>query len=123
MLITLGNPPSDAETDAWHAVISAAHVRDFPASVPEPSRTATWGKLRVSGVGKRGVHLADVAADGSYQGVASLLLHTEGRDAHAAFLDVLVVHPAARRRGTGARLWTAMRDVLAAEGRTSVTTL
>src|SRR5215218_9395452 len=107
MLITLGNPPSDAETDAWHAVISAAHVRDLPAAVPEPSRSETAGRLRVPARNGREVHLAETAGDGSYQGVASLLLYTEPPNLHAAYLHSLVVHPGARRGGVGARLWAA----------------
>ncbi|MFD7086291.1 MULTISPECIES: GNAT family N-acetyltransferase [unclassified Streptomyces] len=123
MLITLGSPPSDAETDAWHAVISAAHVRDLPASAPEPSRTETAGKLRVPPVSGRNVHLAAVGQDGSYEGVASLLLFTDETNRHTAFLDALVVRPDARRRGIGATLWTAIRAELAAQGRSSVSTV
>ncbi|MCF3965144.1 GNAT family N-acetyltransferase [Streptomyces fuscigenes] len=122
MLITLGNPPSDAEIDAWHAVVSAAHVRDLPAAVPEPSRAETAGKLRVPPFNGREVHLAAPAEDGSYEGVASLLLWTEAPNLHAAYLHKLVVDPGVRRRGVGARLWTGIRDLLAAEGRTSVST-
>jgi GNAT superfamily N-acetyltransferase len=122
MLITLGNPPSDAETDAWHAVISAAHVRDLPAAVPEPSRSETAGRLRVQPWNGREVHLAVTAEDGSYEGVASLLLYKEPPNLHAAWLHSLVVDPLARRRGVGATLWSAIREQLAAEGRTSVST-
>jgi GNAT superfamily N-acetyltransferase len=122
MLITLGNPPSDAEIDAWHAVVSAAHVRDFPAAVPEPSRAETAGKLSVPPWNGRQVHLAAAAADGGYEGVASLLLYTEEPNERAAHLPVLTVEPGARRRGVGARLWAAIRDVLVAEGRTSIST-
>jgi GNAT superfamily N-acetyltransferase len=122
MLITLGNPPSDAEIDAWHAVVSAAHVRDLPAAVPEPNRSETAGRLRVPPWNGREVHLAAVAPDGTYEGVASLLLWTEPPNLHAAYLHKLVVDPGARRRGVGARLWTGIRDRLLAEGRTSVST-
>ncbi|WP_066951358.1 GNAT family N-acetyltransferase [Streptomyces lushanensis] len=123
MLITLGSPPSDAETDAWHAVVSAAHVRDLPASVPEPSRAETAGKLRVPPLHGRNVHLAMPARDGSYEGVASLLLFTEQGSRHTAFLDALVVRPDARRHGVGAALWAAVRAELLARGRTSVSTV
>ncbi|MBP0459848.1 GNAT family N-acetyltransferase [Streptomyces montanisoli] len=122
MLITLAQPPSDAEIDAWHAVISAAHVRDLPAAVPEPNRSETAGKLRVPPFNGREVHLAAVAEDGTYEGVASLLLWTEPPNQHAAYLHKLVVDPGARRRGVGALLWGAIRERLAAEGRTSVST-
>ncbi|MFF3749924.1 GNAT family N-acetyltransferase [Streptomyces sp. NPDC002018] len=123
MLITLGNPPSDAETDAWHAVISAAHVLDLPASVPEPSRAETAGRLRVPPPHGRNVHLATTAADGSYEGVASLLLFTDPDNRHTAFLDALVVRPDARRGGVGAALWAAVRAELLAHGRTTVSTV
>ncbi|MFD5033905.1 GNAT family N-acetyltransferase [Streptomyces sp. NPDC058405] len=123
MLITLGSPPSDAETDAWHAVIIAAHVLDLPASVPEPGKAETVGKLRVPPAHGRNVHLAATAPDGSYQGVASLLLSTEEENRHTAFLDALVVHPDFRRHGVGAALWTAIRRELAAQGRASVSTV
>lgn len=122
MLITLGNPPSDAEIDAWHAVVSAAHVRDFPAAVPEPSRAETAGRLTVPPWNGREVHMAYVAEDGRYEGVASLLLYAEPPNERAAHLHVLTVDPGARRRGVGARLWGAIREVLVAEGRTSVST-
>ncbi|WP_051839740.1 GNAT family N-acetyltransferase [Streptomyces sp. NRRL F-5126] len=122
MLITLAQPPSDAEIDAWHAVVSAAHVRDLPAAVPEPNRSETAGKLRVPPFNGREVHLAAVAEDGRYEGVASLLLWTEPPNQHAAYLHKLVVDPGARRRGVGALLWGAIRERLAAEGRTSVST-
>ncbi|MGQ4512035.1 GNAT family N-acetyltransferase [Streptomyces sp. DW26H14] len=122
MLIRLGNPPSDAEIDAWHAVVSAAHVRDLPAAVPEPSRSETAGRLRVPPWNGREVHLAAVAEDGSYEGVASLLLWTEPPNLHTAYLHKLVVDPGARRGGVGARLWGAIREQLLAEGRTSVST-
>ncbi|MFI5754402.1 GNAT family N-acetyltransferase [Streptomyces sp. NPDC051569] len=123
MLITLGSPPSDTETDAWHAVVTAAHVLDLPASVPEPGAAATAGRLRVPSVAGRNVHLAVAAPDGSYAGVASVLLFSGESNRHTAFLDALVVHPRARRHGVGAELWAAIRAELIADGRTSVSTV
>ncbi|MEW1723166.1 GNAT family N-acetyltransferase [Streptomyces sp. NPDC093109] len=120
MLITLGSPPSDAETDAWHAVVVAAHDRDLPAAVPEPSRTETAGRLRVDSAGGPSTHLAMTAPDGSYQGVASLRLFSEPQKRHTAFLTALVVRPDARRHGIGAALWAEIRTRLAAAGRDSV---
>ncbi|MEV7421106.1 MULTISPECIES: GNAT family N-acetyltransferase [unclassified Streptomyces] len=123
MLITLGSPPSAAETAAWHTVVVAAHDLDLPASVPEPSTTETAGKLRVHPIGGRTVHLATTAPDGSYEGVASLLLFTEAENRHTAFLNALVVRPDARRHGVGAALWSAVRAELASAGRGSVSTV
>jgi GNAT superfamily N-acetyltransferase len=123
MLISLGSPPSDAETDAWHAVITAAHVLDLPAAVPEPSRAETAGKLRLPPVGGRHIHLASVAPDGSYDGVASMLVFDEEQHRRPAVLDAFVVHPEGRRRGVGASLWAATRGQLVAEGSTSVCTV
>ncbi|MFD3483563.1 GNAT family N-acetyltransferase [Streptomyces sp. NPDC058665] len=123
MLMTLGTPPSEAETDAWHDVISAAHLQDVPASVPEPSRTETAGRLRVRPPNARMLHLVWAAPDGSYDGVAALLLYTEESRRHTAFLDALVVRPRARRRGVGAQLWSAIRAELAADRRSSVSTM
>ncbi|MFD6987375.1 GNAT family N-acetyltransferase [Streptomyces sp. NPDC059943] len=123
MLMTLGTPPSEAETDAWHDVIAAAHLQDVPASVPEPGRTETAGKLRVQSPNARMLHLVSAAPDGSYDGVATLLLFTEESNRHTAFLDALVVRPEARRRGVGAALWGAIRAELTADGRSSVSTM
>ncbi|MFC9427422.1 GNAT family N-acetyltransferase [Streptomyces sp. NPDC056987] len=123
MLITLGSPPSDAETESWYGVVAAAHARDLPASVPERSRVETEGKLRMPPVGGRSLHLAAVAPDGAYEGVASLVLFTERNNRHTAFLDTLIVRPDARRHGIGAALWAAIRAELVAGGRTSVSTV
>ncbi|WP_405675971.1 GNAT family N-acetyltransferase [Streptomyces sp. NBC_01511] len=123
MLMTLGTPPSEAETDAWHDVIAAAHLQDVPASVPEPGRTETAGKLRVESPNGRMLHLVWAAPDGSYDGVATLLLFTEESNRHTAFLDALVVRPEARRRGVGGQLWGAIRAELTADGRSSVSTM
>lgn len=124
MTITrLPDPPTASAVDAWHTVITAAHAHDLPPRVPEPGRVETEGKLRRSSVSGRTVHLAATALDGSYDGVASLLLFAEEGNRHTAFLDVLAVHPRARRRGIGAALWSAVRAELTADGRTSVSTV
>ncbi|MFI6699643.1 GNAT family N-acetyltransferase [Streptomyces sp. NPDC050509] len=123
MLITLGSPPSDAETESWYGVVTVAHARDLPASTPERSRVETEGKLRVPPVGGRTVHLAAVGPGGAYEGVASLVLFTEENNRHTAFLDTLMVRPDARRHGVGATLWAAIRAELVADGRTSVSTV
>lgn len=124
MTITrLPAPPAASAVDAWHAVVTAAHAHDLPAGVPAPGRAETEGKLRHSSVSGHTVHLAATAPDGSYDGVASLLLFTDEANRHTACLDVLAVRPGARRRGVGAALWAAARAELAAEGRTSVSTV
>ncbi|MFF3685432.1 GNAT family N-acetyltransferase [Streptomyces sp. NPDC002187] len=120
-IIRLPSPPAAATVDTWHAVLRAAHLHDLPADVPPPGRAQTEGKLRHPSVNTEAVHLVAVAADGSYDGVASLVLFLDERNRHTAFLDMLAVHPRARKRGIGARLWSAVRDELAAHRRTSVT--
>ncbi|MGW3626827.1 GNAT family N-acetyltransferase [Streptomyces sp. NPDC000880] len=115
--------PAVSAIDAWHSVVTAVHAHDLPAGVPAPGRVETEGKLRHSSVGGHTVHLAATAPDGSYDGVASLLLFTDEANRHTAFLDVLAVHPRAGRRGVGAALWDAVRAELTADGRTSVSTV
>lgn len=119
-IISLTGPLSGSAVDAWHSVVRAAHTHDLPAHVPPPGRVETEGKLRTPSVNSRAVHRAAVAADGSYDGVATLVLFTDGSNRHTAFLDQLAVHPRARRRGVGSRLWDALRRELVADGRTSV---
>ncbi|GGW70510.1 GNAT family N-acetyltransferase [Streptomyces xantholiticus] len=124
MTITrLTGPLSGSAVDAWHTVVRAAHTHDLPAHVPPPGRVETDGKLRIPSVNSRAVHRAAVAADGSYDGVATLVLFTDESNRHTAFLDQLAVHPGARRRGVGSRLWDALRRELVADGRTSVSTV
>ncbi|MFJ8072759.1 GNAT family N-acetyltransferase [Streptomyces sp. NPDC096176] len=121
-ITSLPASPSDSAVDAWHAVVRAAHLVDLPGHVPPPGRVETEGKLRMSSVDARSVHVASVAADGSYDGVASLVLFTDRSNQHTGFLDQLAVHPRARRHGVGTRLWDAICDELVAGGRTSVST-
>jgi GNAT superfamily N-acetyltransferase len=104
-------------------VVRAAHTHDLPAYVPPPGRVETEGKLRTPSVNSRALHRVAVAADGSYDGVATAVLFTDENNRHAAFLDQLAVRPRARRRGIGTRLWDALRAELAADGRTSVSTV
>lgn len=122
-IATLPALPSEASVDAWHTVVGAAHLHDLPSHVSPPGRVETAGKLRRPPVRSRAVHRVAVADDGSYDGVASLVLFTDGENRHTAFLEQLVVHPRARRRGTGTRLWNAVRGELTANGRTSVSTM
>ncbi|MEV4332893.1 GNAT family N-acetyltransferase [Streptomyces sp. NPDC049597] len=122
-VLRLPAAPADRAVDAWHEVVRAAHAHDLPATVPPPGRAESAGKLRHTGPGTRAVHLAAVAADGSYDGVATLVLFDEDVNRHTAFLDLLAVHPRARNRGTGAALWQAARAELAGDGRASVSTV
>ncbi|MGW7054082.1 GNAT family N-acetyltransferase [Streptomyces sp. NPDC054887] len=119
---TLATPPTDAEADAWHAVVTAAHAHDLPADIPPPGRALTGGKIQVPSPRGRMTAFAVTAPDGSYEGVASVLLRTDPGNEHTAFLDTLAVRPGARRRGVGSALWEAVRAELAADGRTSVAT-
>ncbi|MFI2372893.1 GNAT family N-acetyltransferase [Streptomyces sp. NPDC018833] len=116
----LPSSPADRVVDAWYEVVRTAHTHDLPAAVPPPGRAESTGKLRFPSPRTHAVHLAAVAADGSYDGVATLVLFDDAANRHAAFLDVLAVHPRARNRGTGARLWKAAHAELAGDGRTSV---
>ncbi|MBT2445677.1 GNAT family N-acetyltransferase [Streptomyces sp. ISL-43] len=109
----LSVPPSDAEAEAWRAVLAAARDADLP-QLAAPSAGEVAGRLRVPPVRGRSVHWATEG------GVASLLLFTDGSNDHTAFLDVLTVEPAARRRGVGSALWQRVREELLAQGRTSV---
>lgn len=119
---TLDAVPSDAAVDAWHAVVTAAHAHDLPAGIPAPGRAETAGRLQVPSARGRAAGFTVAAPDGSYAGVASLLLHTDPGNERTASLDTLAVRPTARGRGIGAALWEAVRAELTAGGRTSVAT-
>ncbi|MET9957624.1 GNAT family N-acetyltransferase [Streptomyces sp. NPDC006326] len=109
-------PLSAAEAQAWSAVVAEAHTADLP-DVPAPTAAEIAGRLRVPSVNSR---FALWAAEG---GVASLQLFTDPGNAHTAHLDALVVRPDARRRGLGQALWEQVRAELAAQGRSSVSTV
>ncbi|MBT1185723.1 GNAT family N-acetyltransferase [Streptomyces sp. CJ_13] len=112
---SLAVPPSDAEVDAWRAVLAAARAADLPGRTG-PARVEVAGRLQVAPARGR----AALWADGDGRGVAGLLLFTDGANDHTAFLDVLAVRPDARRRGVGTALWARVREELLAQGRTSV---
>ncbi|MFD9304363.1 GNAT family N-acetyltransferase [Streptomyces sp. NPDC060048] len=114
-IMPLSVPPTDIEVDHWWAVLASARTADLP-QVPPPSRTEVAGALRVPSARGRSVYWA------AEDGVASLVLFTDGVNDHTAFLDELTVRPDARRRGVGTALWERVRDELLAEGRTSVAT-
>ncbi|MFD9728569.1 GNAT family N-acetyltransferase [Streptomyces sp. NPDC059072] len=115
---SLAMPPTDPEVDAWLAVLAAAAAADLP-QLPPPSRVEVGGRLRVEPA--RGRAACWAAEDGS--AVAGLVLFADEANASTAFLDVLAVHPDARRRGVGTALWQRVREELLADGRTSVATL
>ncbi|WP_405489565.1 GNAT family N-acetyltransferase [Streptomyces sp. NBC_00096] len=114
MTITLlSEPPTDAEAQAWREVLTASRAADLP-QLPAPSPGEVAGRLRVPPARGRSVRWA------SENGIASLLLFTDGSNDHTAFLDELTVRPDARRRGEGTALWRRVREELLAQGRTSV---
>ncbi|MFJ6756714.1 GNAT family N-acetyltransferase [Streptomyces sp. NPDC091273] len=115
---SLDLPPSDAEVDAWLAVLTAAVAADRP-QLPAPSRREIAGRLCVPAA--RGRPVLWAAGEGA--GVAALLLFTDEGNTHTAFLDVLTVRPQERRRGVGTALWAQVRGELLAQGRTSVAAL
>ncbi|MFE2130490.1 GNAT family N-acetyltransferase [Streptomyces amritsarensis] len=121
MINSLALPPSDAEVDAWLAVLTAAAAVDLP-QLPPPSRVEVAGRLRVTPVRGRPLlwTAGERAGEGEEAGVAALLLFTEEGNTHTAFLDALTVRPGARRRGIGTALWERVREELLADGRTSV---
>ncbi|MEW2413694.1 GNAT family N-acetyltransferase [Streptomyces sp. NPDC046866] len=115
-------PPSDTEADAWRAVLAAVQAADLP-QLPAPSRVEVAGRIQVAPA--RGRAALWAAGDGAagMLGVAGLLLFSDEKNRHTAFLDVLAVHPEARRQGLGTALWDRVREALLADGRTSVATV
>lgn len=120
-LLRLTESPTEAEIDAWHAVVTGAHACDLPAAVPAPDRVETAGVLGVPAAYSRYVRLAVPMPDGDgYAGIASLRLFDDEENRTTAYIERLVVRPDQRRRGIGARLWRELQGVLAEEKRTSV---
>ncbi|MFE5871358.1 GNAT family N-acetyltransferase [Streptomyces roseifaciens] len=122
-LLRIGASPTDADVDAWHSVVTAAHAADLPPTVPAPCRVETAGGLRVPRVRSRHINLAvpmPHGGPGEFAGVAALRLFDEAENRTTAWIERLAVRPEVRRRGIGSRLWEALRAVLVEEGRTSV---
>ncbi|MFJ8012938.1 GNAT family N-acetyltransferase [Streptomyces sp. NPDC096339] len=115
---SLAAPLTDPEVEAWLAVVAAAAATDLP-QLPPPSRVEVGGRLRVEPARGRAARWA--TDDGT--AVAGMVLFSDEANATTAFLDVLAVHPDARRRGVGTALWERVREELLADGRTSVSTL
>ncbi|MER6201225.1 GNAT family N-acetyltransferase [Streptomyces sp. NPDC001586] len=118
MIRSLELPPTDAEVDAWLALLTAAGAADQP-QLPAPTRGEVAGRLCVPPA--RGRPVLWAAGEGA--GAAALLLFTDEGNTHTAFLDVLTVRPQERRRGVGTALWERVREELLAQGRTSVAAL
>lgn len=122
-------PPSDAEADAWRAVLAAVQAADLP-QLPTPSRVEVSGRIQVAPArGRAALWAAEAGAAGdgvageeaaAMLGVAGLLLFSDEKNRHTAFLDVLAVRPEARRQGLGTALWQQVREALLADGRSSV---
>ncbi|MFC4888508.1 GNAT family N-acetyltransferase [Streptomyces beijiangensis] len=118
-ITSLSTPLSGADIAAWHRTVTEAQSHDLPAGVPVQGPAETAGRLRIGAMRGRATH----RVAGDFDGVASVLLSDEPGNEHTAFLDVLAVRPAARRRGVGSALWAAVREELAADGRTAVSVM
>ncbi|MGW1071489.1 GNAT family N-acetyltransferase [Streptomyces sp. NPDC002537] len=115
----LGDHPTEAEIDAWHAVVTAAHRHDMPPTVPPPGRAEVAGALLVPSLLSHYVKVAVPCPDG-YAGVGWVRLFEDDENRSNAWIGELAVRPEHRRRGTGTRIWHALREAIVAEGRTSV---
>src|SRR3954452_5686559 len=105
--------PADHQIDAWHAVVSAAHVHDHPGD-PEPDAAQTVGWLLA---GPRRRLWAAPSGDG-LAAVASLRLPGSCGAGRPGEVDIHV-HPDQRRRGLGARLLALAAQGLREDRRTS----
>ncbi len=119
---------TEIDVGAWCDVLAAAHRHDRP-SMPAPERDAVAGRLYVPALRSRSVAFAlpdPQAVAGTapgYAGIALVRLFDTEENAATAFLDTLTVHPGRRGRGVGSALWSQVRALLAAEGRTSLSAL
>ncbi|RLU80809.1 GNAT family N-acetyltransferase [Streptomyces griseocarneus] len=120
-VMILGDTPSEAEIDAWHAVVTACHLYDMPPAVPPPSRAETAGQLLVPAHLSHYVRVVVPAPEGGYAGVGWVRLFEDDENRSTAWIGDFAVRPEYRRRGIGTRIWDALRAPIAAEGRTSVT--
>lgn len=105
--------PSDEQIDAWHAVVSAAHVHDHPGD-PEPDAAQTVGWL-LAGPRRR---LWAAPCENGLAAVASLRLPGGPGAGRPGEIDIHV-HPDRRRRGLGARLLALAAQGLREDRRTS----
>lgn len=100
--------PADGELDAWHALVSAAHLHDHPdEDPPEPAQTVG---LLLGGVRRR---LWAVPHGDGFGAVAGLRL--PGEAAERAGEIEIHVHPGLRRRGVGTRLLRSAAGALRAD--------
>ncbi|ROO84209.1 acetyltransferase (GNAT) family protein [Actinocorallia herbida] len=104
--------PEDADLDAWHTLVSAAHLHDLPGD-PAPDSTQTIG--RIFGGGAR--RLWAVPYREGFGAVASVWLPGDPA-VRAAEVDVHVL-PELRRRGLGTRLLRLAAEAARANGRSA----
>lgn len=105
--------PEDADLDAWHTLVSAAHLHDHPGD-PAPDPAQTIG--RIFGGGAR--RLWAVPHGDAFGAVASVWLPGDPA-LRAAEIDVHVL-PELRRRGVGAYLLGLAAEAARADGRSAV---
>jgi GNAT superfamily N-acetyltransferase len=109
--------PTAVQIRAWHSVVTAVQACDNPEEPPQ-SLEETTGRLTTPPPNSR-LLLWIAAVGGVTVGVAYLRLPA-GRDGgRPAEIDVLV-HPAHRRRGIGARLLARAAEAVRAHGRPAV---
>lgn len=102
---------------AWHSVVTAAQARDHPDEPPQ-TLEQTARRLTMPPLNSR-LFLWTAAVGGVTAGVAYLRLPIEQGDGRPAEIDVLV-HPAHRRRGIGARLLSTAADAVRTHGTPAV---
>jgi GNAT superfamily N-acetyltransferase len=102
---------------AWHSVVTAAQAHDHPDEPPQ-TLEQTARRLTMPPLNSR-LRLWTAAVDGVTVGVGYLRLPIEQGDGRPAEIDVLV-HPAYRRQGIGARLLGTAADAVRAHGQPTV---
>jgi GNAT superfamily N-acetyltransferase len=106
-----------AQIRAWHSVVTAAQSHDHPDEPPETFEQ-TARRITMPPLNSR-LLLWTAVVGGVTAGVGYLRLPIEQGDGRPAEIDVLV-HPAYRRRGIGARLLRTAADAVRTHGRPAV---